>query len=157
MSETFTPERRERQRISNLEKFGVENVFCKNSPIRKKFEERWEIEGYCNPFSREDVKEKIKQTCLKKYGVEYSGQSKQKIENTKKSILKKYGVEHTSQLESVKQKIRETCFKKYGVAHPAKTKEFQQKILETFKRNHNGMSQCEYMRQFRKTYFNKAT
>lgn len=72
MSETYTPERIERQKRTNLERFGVENVFSKNSPIREKFEKVWEEHGCINPFSREDVKEKIKQTCLRKYGVEYS-------------------------------------------------------------------------------------
>ena len=79
MAETYTPERIERQKKTNLEKFGVENVFCKDSPVRKKFEEVWEKNGYINPFSREDVKEKIKQTCLRKYGVEYSRTIKTKI------------------------------------------------------------------------------
>ena len=53
-----------------------------------------------NPFSREEVKEKIRQTNLKKYGVEYASQSEEVKEKQKQTMLKKYGVEHNSQIES---------------------------------------------------------
>ena len=36
---------------------------------------------------------KAKETCLKKYGVEYTGQIPQKIEKTKNTFLEKYGVD----------------------------------------------------------------
>lgn len=62
---------------TNLEKYGVENVF-QNKDIRNKIEEtNIKKYGFKNPFQSEEIKNKIKSTNLKKYGVEYITQSKE--------------------------------------------------------------------------------
>lgn len=48
-----------------------------------------------NPFQSEQIKEKIKET-----------------------LLTKYGVSHPMQSEQIKEKMRETLLTKYGVSHP---------------------------------------
>lgn len=55
-----------------------------------------------NPFTREEIKEKIRKTNLEKYGVEYIGQSKEAREKMKQTMMERYGVEHNSQLKSHK-------------------------------------------------------
>lgn len=56
---------------TNLKETGYKHNFCKNSPSRKKWEQRlFEEEGIINVFQREEVKDKIYQTYLKKYGEE---------------------------------------------------------------------------------------
>lgn len=55
-----------------------------------------------NPFSREDIKEKIRKTNLEKYGVDYIGQSKEAREKMKQTMMERYGVEHNSQLKQHK-------------------------------------------------------
>ena len=50
-------------------------------------------------------------TCLKKYNVEYSAQSKEIYEKLKESNYKKYGVKFTSQLKENRKKFKETCLK----------------------------------------------
>lgn len=65
-----------------------------------------------NVFQRKDVKEKIRQTNLKKYGVEYIGQSDVVKEKMKKTMLEKYGVEHNSQIKSFHRNILNTYYEK---------------------------------------------
>ena len=87
-------------------------------------------------FQRNDIKEKIKQTDLQKYGVEhYTNRDKafntfklhygvdnifqldEIKEKIKRDNLQKYGVEHSWQRPDVKEKIRQTNLAKYGVEH----------------------------------------
>ena len=67
--------------------------------------------------------EKFKQTCLKKYGVEYASQSKEIKEKIKQTCLKKYGVECSFQSKEIKEKIKQTCLKRYGVENPSQNPE----------------------------------
>ncbi len=71
----------------------------------------------------EDVKEKMKTTCLEKYGVEHPMQSEEVKEKSKATCLENYGVEHPMQSEEVKEKYKATCLEKYGVKHPMQSEE----------------------------------
>ena len=77
------------------------------------------------------TEEKIKQTSLKKYGVEHFTKSiivKQKQEKTN---IKKYGTKSTAQVKEIKDKQKETLFKKYGVEVPSKSKILIDKARKT--------------------------
>lgn len=59
----------QRRRETYREKTGYSHPFCKGSPDRKKWESRLlDEEGIVNVFQRESVKQKSKQTTLRKYG-----------------------------------------------------------------------------------------
>lgn len=93
--------------------------------------------------------EKIKKTCLEKYGVEYPAQNdeiKEKIKKTigkdkdfwkkrneksKQTCLIKYGVENVYQAEFVKEKKKKSYLEHYGVEHPMLSEEVQNKIKKT--------------------------
>lgn len=62
-----------------------------------------------------DTISKIKQTNIKKYGVEYGLQSS--VVKSKKidSLISKYGVDNVSKLDIIKDKKKKTCFKNHGV------------------------------------------
>ena len=83
--------------------------------------------------SSEETKEKYKQTCKEKFGVENSLQAKEIQEKVKQTCLEKYGVEHPSQSKEIQEKYKQTCFKKYGVENPLQSKEVQEKIKQTCK------------------------
>ena len=87
--------------------------------------------GVENPNQRKEVREKIKQTCLERYGVEVSSQSKDVQEKFKQTCLKKYGVEHPFQSKEVQDKIKQTILEKYGVEYSLQSKEIQEKRKET--------------------------
>jgi len=65
------------------------------------------------------IKNKIKQTCIKKYGVENPSQSKDIQIKREKTFILKFGVTSALKSEAVVKKIKQTCIKKYGVENPA--------------------------------------
>lgn len=79
--------------------------------------------GVENAAQSKIVKEKIKQTCLEKYGVEYVTQSDTYKAKTKKTWLKKYGVSNPNKVKAVREKIKETCLDRYGAEYYFQTEE----------------------------------
>ncbi|MGI0076206.1 MAG: DUF7487 domain-containing protein, partial [Nitrosopumilaceae archaeon] len=77
------------------------------------------------------VKEKTKQTYLKKYGVEHNTQIFNYEENRKQTCLKKYGVEYVLQTTLVKEKTKQSCLKKYGVEHASQSEKIREKQKQT--------------------------
>lgn len=53
-----------------LNTYGTEHIWSKNSSVRIKIEQKLLDEGYSNWFQKPEIKEKSKQTILKKYGKE---------------------------------------------------------------------------------------
>ena len=65
----------------------------------------------------EETKNKIRETNLEKYNVEYYLQSNDLKEKSKQTSLNKYGVEHASQSDIIKDKSKKTKLEKYGKLH----------------------------------------
>ena len=78
-----------------------------------------------------ECKEKIKNTCLKKYGVNSTNKLRSVREKAKKTMIKRYGVEHYSRSSKYNKQYKNTCTKKYGVDHPSKTDEFKETVEKT--------------------------
>ena len=77
--------------------------------------------GVDNPMKCERFKDKVKNTCLEKYGQTSFTKTKQFRAKCIQTNRIKYGVDWESQTDKHKQSIRETCLKKYGVDNPAKS------------------------------------
>lgn len=92
--------------------------------------------GVENLFQSKEIKEKIKLTNLKKYGVENPTYSKEIRQKTMKKCLEKYGVEHTCKLNNVIKKCKEAILNKYGTEYPFQSKKYQEifkdKCLEKY-------------------------
>jgi hypothetical protein len=86
---------------------------------------------YCRECTNNIKKNKTEKTCLQKYGVTNSSQSKIVQEKYKQTCLKKYGTEHTFQSENIKEKIKERVLEKYGVEYPTKSEVIKNKIKKT--------------------------
>ena len=92
--------------------------------------------------SSEEKNQKIRQTCIERYGVEnYSKTedfknaiSKINYENVAfKSVqtnLKRYGVEHTFDVEEFREKSKRTCIERYGVENYSQSEERLKALLE---------------------------
>lgn len=79
---------------------------------------------YSDVNKKQEINNKIRETCLLKYGDEnYSNREKAKL-----TYLKKYGVTSPLKSDIFKRKSKETCLKKYGVEY---TGQIQQKIEKT--------------------------
>jgi hypothetical protein len=81
---------------------------------------------YCHSCLITTKNEKMKQTCLEKYGhitnllveeTKLKSHSQETLDKRKQTNLIKYGTEFPSQNELVKQKMKETTYKRFGVYH----------------------------------------
>jgi hypothetical protein len=105
---------------------------CKKIIVKNKVKEtcleRYGVEFY---LQSEDIKEKTKETCLKKYGVENPQSSKEVKEKIKETNLERYGVEYASQSEEIREKSKQTCFNHFGVNYPGQSEEVKNKMKQT--------------------------
>ncbi len=127
---------------------------CENCSGVKMKETNLKIHGVENPMQSAKIRNKVKNTNLERYGVEYYSQTNEhkiKFEQTslenwgtknpnhsdiiknkiKETNLEKYGVEHPSELEFFKEKAKSTNIQRYGVSNPMFVDEFKEKIKET--------------------------
>jgi len=72
-----------------------------------------------------------KQTMVKRYGVEYSAQSKIIIEKRKKTLLKKYGVDNVAKIPGIQLRRMVTNQSKYGWKTPLGDKDVRDKATKT--------------------------
>ena len=88
--------------------------------------------------------EKKKATCVEKYGVEYpigTATVRQKIKTT---IAKRYGVENISQISAVKEKKKKTLIENYGVDHPLKSTIIKDRVKNTLDQRY-GVTHVSYI------------
>ena len=104
-----------------------------NSEITKEKIKQTNLKKYGveNTFQSKELKEKIKQTNLEKYGSEYPGQSEIVKEKIKQTNLEKYGCEYGLSCAEVKEKRKRTCLKRYGVENVFSSTEIKEKIKQT--------------------------
>ena len=97
-----------------------------------------------------EFKEKSKQTQLNLYGVENYRQSNGYKKKYKQTCLKKYGTEYSAQSDICKEKVRKTCLERYGSEYYVKTDEFQQKSQETCQEKYgvNNYSKTDDFKEF---------
>lgn len=86
------------------------------------------ISGSNNPFSR--CKDKIKESYIKKYGVDNPAKSEEVQNKIKETLLKNYGVVNTFQLDETKEKIKNTFKERYGVEHNSQDKSIRDKMVK---------------------------
>lgn len=82
-------------------------------------------------------KEKRKNTCLIKYGVEHHLQNKEILNKQKQTNLIVYGVECVIQNQKIKEKYKKTCLEKYGVDNPTKNKGIRLKAVRASNKTHH--------------------
>ncbi len=109
--------------------------YCKTCNNKTKFESfSYGYRDFCciRCSSRNDeVRNRTKQTNIKKYGVENPYQSEVIKDKIKQTNLKKYGAEHVMYVTEIKNKIKQTNIKKYGVCYPNQLEEKKQKMKKT--------------------------
>jgi len=142
------PEFREKVKKTVKEKYGVDNVF-QSEKIKKKTKQTClKKYGAESPMHNDEIKQKvrnttlknhdgigfqtgkIKETMMKKYGVEYASQIPEFQEKKKKTWLEKYGVENPMQNTEIQEKVKKTNLEKYGVENIFEDSEYIQKCFE---------------------------
>ena len=82
-------------------------------------------------FKTDEFKEKRKQFCLNKFGVENPMQNKEIMEKAHSTNLKKYGYINPSQVPEFKEKARLTTLEHFGVDYASKNEEIKEKTRMT--------------------------
>ena len=122
-------------------------TFCSSKCAQSSSETRNKIKESCirkygvdNPIKSKEIQEKFKQTCIERYGVEHPWQTKGCQEKIKQTLIKKYGVDSSLKSKEVREKIKQTCIERYGVDNPAKSKEVQEKTKQTCIERYGGIA-----------------
>lgn len=135
---------KEKRKKTNLQRYGVENVF-ESSMIKEKSKQtildrygdaqyrikkahKTQIEKYGSTgFGVKSIKEKIEKTCVEKYGVDNVRKSEEIRQKGKQTCLEKYGNENYNN----SAKRRQTCLEKYGTEEILANKNIRTKIKQT--------------------------
>ena len=81
----------------------------------------------CNKCAKILKFQRIKNTMVDKYGVEYAAQSQVFMDKMRETSLERYGVEYPNKNEEVKEKIRQTNLERYGVEYGLQSEEVKEK------------------------------
>ena len=136
---------------SNLEKYGVEHTSQLKEVTDKRTKSRADHVNEIQQHVRESlykkygaydvmhiphILQKIKDTNLKKFGVEFPLQQLKKenseiYQKISQTCINKFDVDSPLKNKEVKEKIKQTNIQKYGVDNPLKNKEIREKIKQT--------------------------
>lgn len=136
---------------SNLEKYGVEHTSQLKEVADKRTKSRADHVDKIQQHVRESlykkygaydvmhiphILQKIKDTNLKKFGVEFPLQQLKKenseiYQKISQTCINKFGVDSLLKNKEVREKIKQTNIQKYGVDNPLKNKEIREKIKQT--------------------------
>ena len=110
--------------------------FLCETPYEKGFRKLYHNKTfYCEKHSKIIQIERIKNTCITKYGCISNLQLEETKEKIKETNLKKYGVEHTSKCEEIQNKKRFTCLEKYGKEYYSQTSVYKERYIQTSLKN----------------------
>lgn len=84
------------------------------------------------------INKKIERTCMKRYGVKSTNQTKAKKEQIKNTLQQNYGVDSPFLSQTIKDRAKQTSFNRYGVDNPAKSQQVIDKMLETNNKKYGG-------------------
>jgi len=126
----LSPIIREKIKKTNIEKYGHE-FHLQNENIRKKRDDTFMQNYGGHPSKNIIIKNKIKETNLKNFGVENVFQSIAIKNRIKESNLKNFGVENVIFCQEIKNKIKATNLVKYGYEYNLQNQEIKNKIKTT--------------------------
>lgn len=113
------------------------NCFCGILTVKKFCDIAYYGGAYCKTCIKKNKIEKIKNTCMEKYGVENCSQSKEIKEKKEATYIEHYGM-HPKKTKEVQERYKNTCLERYGVENSAQVKEIKEKIQQTFLDNYGG-------------------
>ena len=114
---------------SGYREFCSKTCMYNSSSIKEKRKETCIIKyGVDNPSKLDLFKEKVKITNNINYGVDYPLQSSVIVNKNKKYFMNKYGVDNPSKLKETREKASNTMMDKYGVKHAMLNKDIKEKL-----------------------------
>lgn len=122
---------KERTRINNREKYGVDNPIQLEGTQQKIRATNLERYGTENPLANHVIREKAKQTVRKRFGVDNVFQSEQVKKKSRQTLRERYGVDNIVHHQPTRNEIKDTNRQRYGAENPFGSKEIQEKIRKT--------------------------
>jgi len=125
------------QKISNLEKYGVESIAQLSETKVKREITCLRRYGETTNLKSKDTKEKIRKTCLEKYGFDSIFKVPKIRRKAEDTMVLKYGVKNYSMTKEFKTSMKKILLEKYGVETLMAAKEIRNKIKNTLKSKYN--------------------
>jgi hypothetical protein len=113
---------------SVFEKYGVKTTLLEDNTRKKIKQSLLKRFGVDHPSKSDIIKNKKINTSLLKYGTKYAFQSEHVKNKIKKTMIKKYGVDNPQKCSKIKNKTSKTNLQKYGVKYTFQSKEVIDKI-----------------------------
>jgi len=129
------PEAEEKRKSTLLDRYGAENVFCRESSIFDKVQDSLDgkrpiLKGSANPFAWTEVQEKIRRVNLERYGFENPQQAPEIRDRTRSTCLSRYGGELCAS-PILLAKIEATNLTRYGFKKASKSPEVKERARQT--------------------------
>lgn len=107
----------------------------------------------CESCAKKMKFDRIKNTMVEKYGVEYAAQNETCMNKMKATTFNKYGVENANQIEEIREKIKKTNLEKYGCEYGLQNEGVKEKrkITNLEKYGYTNPLQCEEIMEKCKT------
>lgn len=118
-------------RLGCQKKYGVDNIFQVPEIRKRIIETNMDKYGVPYPVEMRDFQDKAKQTWIEKYGVDHPLKSDLIQKKIQATCLDKYGVESYLSSDEKQIKSKKTCQQKYGVDNPMQSDLIQKKVQET--------------------------
>jgi hypothetical protein len=133
---SLVPGAKEKKERVMIERYGAPNVFCRESSLYEKVQSHWDGKDRTahlpkDNFARPEIKEKIRQVNLERYGVENPSQNPEIRAKQLATNLERYGDEQPLRTDVIRRKGRETSLIKYGVSDPAQSEKVKEKARQT--------------------------
>lgn len=122
--------------------------FNRGIPVIKRILSEFNIPEHSDKIKHDCAIRQGQQTCLEKYGVEYSFQSDNNKQKSKETLRTKFGVENSMHVPEFREKLKQSNLQKYGVENPMMLKKFKQKSFGVRKRNGTAGSSAAEERVF---------
>lgn len=84
-----------------------------------------------NRNKSQEHKDKRKQTCIRKYGVDNYSKTKECKEKVKFTVQKKYGIDNYAKTKEFQDKYKQVMLDKYGVENYSQTPDYNDKVKKT--------------------------
>lgn len=113
-------------------KYGVTTIFQREEVKAKIVQTNIEKYGTASPVNyNPEIMAKKKKTNLDRYGAENAGGVPASLEKIKQKMLSKYGVDHPMKHKGLREQRKKTFLEKYGVEFPGQSPELQAKVRAT--------------------------
>jgi hypothetical protein len=118
-----------RAKDTNLERYGVENVFQSEEIKQRIKDSNTEKYGVEHHMKVPEILQKAIDTNIDRYGLAFAFHSEESFDKIRDTCMERYGVEYPLQNEYIQEKVIQSCRERLGVDYPFESKEFLDSIL----------------------------